>query len=125
MSEIKQITYEEAMKRFRHLYRMEKLPHEPVANAEWYASEFTCGALVWIDKNKTKARIKGTVTTPEYRGHGYGEALVLHRIAIAEATGAKVIEVYARHPNWYLKNGFEVVRDTGWGVIVLRKKVQR
>ena len=108
------------MRRFRYLYRMEKLPHEPVASAVWYASDVACGALVWADKGKTLARIKGTVTAPEARGQGHGDALLRHLVAEAKAGGAKTLEVFARNPAWYLRNGWSTVRVTKWGVTVLR-----
>lgn len=102
------------------MYRMEKLPHEPVASAVWYANEVACGALVWVGADRKMARIKGTVTAPEARGQGQGDALLRHLIAEALAGGAEVVEVYARNPAWYLRNGFTTVRVTKWGVTVLR-----
>jgi N-acetylglutamate synthase-like GNAT family acetyltransferase len=112
------------MRRFRYLYRMEKLPHEPIASAEWYASDFACGALVWVGKGKNKARLKGAVTAPEARGQGHGQAMLLHRLQVAQEAGATMIEVYARHPAWFLRNGFELVRVTKWGVSVLAKRLK-
>lgn len=122
MSQIQKVSYEEAMRRFRYLYRMEHLPHEPVAGAVWYASEVSCGALVYVGKSGT-VRIKGTVTAPEARGQGHGDAMLRHLVSEAVKGGAKVIEVFARNPAWYLRNGFTVVRVTKWNVTVLRMNV--
>ena len=123
MSEIKAISYEEAMRRFRNVYRMEKLPHEPVDAAEWYASDYSCGALVWVGKDRKKARIKGTVTTPESRGLGYGDALLRHLESQARLQGAEGLEVYAKNPAWYLRNGWQVKRITNWDTTVLTKNL--
>lgn len=118
---IQQISYEEAMRRFKHVYRMEKLPHLPVATAVWYGNDVSCGALVWVGNDRRTARIKGTVTVPEERGHGHGDALLRHLIQEAEAGGAKTIEVYAKDPAWYLRNGFTTTRVTSWNTTVLRR----
>ena len=120
MKAIFEVTYEEAMRRFKNLYRMEKLPHLPVATAVWYANDIVCGALVWVGKDHKTARIKGTVTVPEERGQGHGEALLKHLISEAFAKGAQTIEVFAKEPAWYLKNGFDIVRVTKWDTTVLR-----
>jgi ribosomal protein S18 acetylase RimI-like enzyme len=123
MSQIKQISYEEAMRRFRNVYRMEKLPHEPVASADWYASQEACGALVWVGKDRKLARIKGTVTAPESRGQGHGDALLRHLEAEAALGGAQGLEVYAKNPAWYQRNGWQVKRITKWGTTVLTKQL--
>lgn len=115
---IQQVSYDEVMRRFKHVYRMEKLPHEPVASAEWFISDYACGAIVW-DKQRKKARLKGAVVLPENRGEGHGERMLVHRIEAAKAQGAKTIEVFARHPNWFLKHGFHVKRITAWNITVL------
>jgi N-acetylglutamate synthase-like GNAT family acetyltransferase len=120
MSQIQKVSYETAMERFKYLYRMEHLPYEPVESAVWYCSDVSCGALVWVGKTGT-VRIKGTVTAPEVRGQGHGDALLRHLVAEAVSGGAKVIEVFARNPAWYLRNGFKVTRITKWKVTVLRK----
>jgi GNAT superfamily N-acetyltransferase len=123
MTTFQKISYQEAMKRFRYLYRMEKLPHEPVATAEWYASDVSVGALVWVGKDKKLARIKGTITAPEARGQGHGDALLRHLEAQALQQGAQALEVYARNPAWYERNGWQIKRITKWGVTVLSKEL--
>lgn len=117
MTKIEPVTYEEAMARFKNLYRMEKLPHQSVEKAEWYASDIVCGALVWV--TPTKARIKGTVTAPEYRGNGHGAELLNYLIEQARDKGAKSVEAFARNPKWYLENGFVTKRVTKWDVTVV------
>lgn len=114
-----EISYEEAMSRFKHLYIQEKLPTNNPINSRWFATEFACGCLVRV--NKKVARIKGTIVFNEWRGHGFGEQLVLHRINLAAKEKYEKIEVYSRHPKWYLKNGFVERRVTSWGVVVLEK----
>lgn len=118
MLPIEQISYEEAMKRFRYLYRMENLPSAEVAGAFWFANDGSCAALVKVGNGKTW-RIKGTVTAPELRGQGYGDAMLRHLIQEATKNGAEVIESFARNPKWYLNNGFHVKRVTKWGVTVV------
>lgn len=118
MLPIQQVSYEEAMKRFRYLYRMENLPSAEVASADWYVSDYACGAIVW-NKTRTKARLKGAVVAPESRGQGHGEEMLKHRIEVAKEQGAKSIEVFARHPSWFLRNGFKVKRITAWNITVL------
>ena len=118
---IAEVTYEEAMKRFKYLYKMEKLPALPVAGATWFADDGSCAALVAVSKDK--ARIKGTVTAPELRGQGYGGRMLQHLIQEAQDRGFKVIESFAKDPKWYLANGFEVVRVTKWGVTVVTKSL--
>ena len=66
------------------------------------------------------ARLKALWIAPEHRGRGIGRALIDHRIAIALAEGAAWIEVYALHPEVYLRRGFVRVRERGRGVTVLR-----
>jgi ribosomal protein S18 acetylase RimI-like enzyme len=110
------------MKLFQYLYKMENLPSGPVAGGTWYASDGSCAALVKIGNGK-KYRIKGTVTAPELRGEGYGDAMLRHLIAMAVERGAEVIESYAKEPAWYLRNGFEVNRVTKWGVTVVQKNL--
>lgn len=121
MTPITEVTYEEAMRRFRYLYKMENLPSSPILGATWFANDGSCAALVTVSKDK--ARIKGTVTAPELRGQGYGDTMLRHLIAEARARGFKVIESFARNPKWYLQNGFEVVRVTKWGVTVVSMKL--
>lgn len=123
MQPIVEITYEEAMKRFRYLYRMENLPSEPVAGAFWFANDGACAALVKVGNGK-KWRIKGTVTAPELRGLGYGDAMLRHLIAEARKNGAQVIESFAKNPAWYLRNGFKVQRVTNWGTTVVSLDLQ-
>ena len=118
---IVEVTYEEAMRRFKYLYKMENLPALPVAGATWFANDGSCAALVAASKDK--ARIKGTVTAPELRGQGYGGRMLLHLIQEAKKRGFKVIESFAKDPKWYLANGFEVVRVTKWGVTVVTKSL--
>jgi len=121
MQPIVQISYEEAMKRFRYLYRMENLPAEPVAGATWYANDGSCAALV--KASQTNVRIKGTVTSPELRGLGYGDAMLRHLIQEAKEQGYLTIEAFARNPAWYLRNGFQVKRLTKWNVTVVSRSL--
>ncbi len=121
MLPIEPISYEEAMKRFRYLYRMENLPCEPVAGALWFANDGSCAALV--KASRTNVRIKGTVTAPELRGQGYGDAMLKHLIQEAKEQGYLTIESFARNPAWYLRNGFHVKRVTKWGVTVVAKSL--
>jgi GNAT superfamily N-acetyltransferase len=122
MKQIQEISYTEAMRQFEYLYKMEKLPSGPVLGGTWYASDGSCAALVKIGNGK-KYRIKGTVTAPELRGEGYGDAMLRHLIAMAVERGAEVVESYAKEPAWYLRNGFEVKRVTKWGVTVVQKSL--
>lgn len=123
MTTFQKVSYDEAMRRFKYIYRMERLPHEPVASAEWYANEFSCGALVWLAGKTKRARIKGTVTAPESRGQGHGDALLRFLEAQALLQGAEGLEVYARNPAWYERNGWQVERVTKWNVTVLTKSL--
>jgi N-acetylglutamate synthase-like GNAT family acetyltransferase len=120
---IERVTHGEAMRRFKYLYRMEKLPSNNVSSAEWYASDISCAALVWVDRAHTKARIKGTVTAPECRGQGAGQRMLQRLILEAVNGGAKTIESFARDPKWYLANGFKTKRVTKWGVTVVEMHV--
>lgn len=120
---IQKVSHEEAMRRFKYLYRMEKLPYADVAGAVWYASDVSCAALVWVGTARTTARIKGTVTAPEVRGEGHGSTMLQHLINEAKSGGAKRVEVFARNPAWYLRNGFRSLRVTKWGVTVLELQV--
>lgn len=120
---IQRVSHEEAMRQFKYLYRMEKLPSDDVGSADWYASDISCAALVWVDRAHTKARIKGTVTAPEYRGQGAGQRMLQHLIREAVLGGATVIESFARDPKWYLANGFVTKRVTKWGVTVVEMHI--
>ena len=111
------VTYEDVMATFRPAFRSAHLPDGPVASASWFASEVACGALVRA--SSTKARIKGTLTLPEWRGLGYGEAILLRLLDEARAGGYSSVEVFTR-PAWYLRHGFKVARTTPYGVQVLR-----
>ena len=114
---IKTVPYRDAMREFCALYRAEGLPTKPVAGAVWYRSDVSCAALCWVGKGGT-ARIKATVTLPEWRGMGYGEAMLRHLMAEAKRGGATRVEVFAKNPAWFLRNGFQVVRVTSWGTSV-------
>lgn len=96
------------MDNFRPLYVQERLPHLPV-NCRWFMSEVACGALT--HRSKTLCTIKGTVVRPEWRGFGYGEALVWRRVQVAIAAGYTSVNVYSRYPSWYYKIGFAKVRS--------------
>lgn len=117
---IKQVSYQEAMQGFKHIYRMEKLPYTPIKNATWFAdADISCAALVRA--SSSKARIKGTVVAPEMRGQGYGEQMLLHLIGQAKQDNYKTIEVFTRQKGWYINNGFLVDRSTKWGAAVLSR----
>ena len=98
---IVEVTYEEAMKRFKYLYKMEKLPALPVAGATWFANDGSCAALVAASKDKARINL----------------------IQEAQDRGFKVIESFAKDPKWYLANGFEVIRVTKWGVTVVSRSL--
>jgi N-acetylglutamate synthase-like GNAT family acetyltransferase len=121
LPKIVEISYEEAMQRFKSLYLREKLPTNNPINSRWFASEFSCACLVRAS-DKT-ARIKGTVTFEEWRGHGYGEQILLRIIDIARCQKYEKIEVYSKHPAWFFKNGFNERRKTNWGVSVMEKSL--
>lgn len=123
MSQITEVSYEEAMRRFKNLYRMEKLPDKPVSGATWYANDYSCAALVKVGNSGTY-RIKGTVTAPEMRGQGYGDMMLRHLITVARDKGATLIEAFAKNPGWYLRNGFTVKRVTSWDTTVVQMSVK-
>lgn len=112
-----EVTYEEAMSRFRGLLTAEKLPTKPVASARWYVTDVSVGALVLA--SKTTARIKATATLPEWRGYGYGDQMLRHLIDEARRHNRSQIEVYTEQPGWYYRNGFEHVRTAPWGTLIL------
>lgn len=116
---IREVTYEEAMSRFKALYVAEGLPWKPVTAARWFASEVACGALVIA--SKSLVRLKGAVTEPEWRGMGYGEDLLWHRLEVAASIGASRVEVFTRHPAWFQRHGFDVDRVTKWGTPVMSR----
>ena len=119
---ITKVEHAEVLKRFGRAYYHEKLSCKNIEGAEWFADEYTCASLYWISPNK--ARIKGTVTLPEYRGLGYGSAMLKYLIEYVQNTGRNVqIESYARNPKWYLEHGFTVHRTTHWGVTVVRAQI--
>lgn len=123
---IREIPQPEVVKRFGHIYRQERLSCQDMKNTYWYANEFTCASLYW--RTPIKARIKGTVTLPEYRGFGYGSTMLHYLITKvqekANATGQTIhLESYARNPKWYLANGFTVQRVTQWGVTVVEREI--
>jgi ribosomal protein S18 acetylase RimI-like enzyme len=123
---IKLISQIEVVERFGHIYKKENLSCAPMDNTYWYANEYTCGSLYW--KTPTKVRIKGTVTLPEYRGLGHGNAMLTYLITkaqnMADNFGRHIqIESYARNPKWYLEHGFEIHNVTAWGVTVVKKQL--
>lgn len=105
---IREVTHEEAMARFRALYVQERLPTKKV-HARWWMSEVACGALTL--RSKTRCTMKGTIVMPEWRGFGYAEPLLWRRIQVAQEMGFQVIDVYSRHPGWYYRHGFRLVRE--------------
>jgi len=115
---IKEISFDEVCRLFGPLYVRERLPIKEIQNVRWFASEVACGALVHASAKK--ARIKGTVTFPEWRGMGYGEQILHRLIAEAKLTGYETIEIFAKYPDWFIKKGFKVVRNTPWGTSVLQ-----
>jgi GNAT superfamily N-acetyltransferase len=121
MTQAVKVSYEEAMARFKHVYLAEGLPTDPVMGAEWFATDFACGAVVWVGKFNRFARLKGGVVLPEHRGKGHGEEMILARERYAISKGASELEVFARRPDWFLRHGWKPHRLTKWGVQVLRK----
>jgi predicted GNAT family acetyltransferase len=116
--------HNEVITKFKSVYAQEKLSCEPTKNTFWFVNEASCAALLVVTPNKF--RIKGTVTRPEYRGQGYGSAMLKHLIMTAEvmAAGQKAtIESFAKNPKWYLDNGFKVKRVTKWGVTVVEAEL--
>lgn len=123
---IREITYDDAMRRFGAAMRASKLPTKPVNNCVYYANDYACGALVYINPPaKTLARIKATVTLPEWRGFGYGEQILLHLIDEATRNGCTRIEVFTEQPDWYLRHGFTEVRTAPWGTKVLASSLTK
>jgi GNAT superfamily N-acetyltransferase len=121
-NKIKEIDQSEVVKRFGHVYRQESLSCSATKNTYWYANDYACASLYWITPHKV--RIKGTVTLPEYRGFGYGSAMLSYLLELIATHDREIkIESYARNPKWYLEHGFEVSRITPWGVTVVIKKV--
>jgi GNAT superfamily N-acetyltransferase len=119
---IEQVKHAEVLKRFGKVYYHEKLSCKQIDGAEWYADEYTCASLYWINANK--ARIKATVTLPEYRGFGYGSAMLTYLLQVISDTQRPVmVESYAKNPKWYLEHGFTVHRTTQWGVTVVRAQI--
>jgi GNAT superfamily N-acetyltransferase len=123
---IKEIPLQEVIRRFGYVYKQEHLSTAATNNTNWYANDFTCASLFWRSSNK--ARIKGTVTHPEFRGFGYGSAMLNYLINVvqqkANETGQTIhLESYARNPKWYLANGFTVDRVTPWGVTVVEREI--
>ena len=118
---VEEIPYEEVLKRFKHLYIQESLPIKATKDVRWFASEVACGALIKVSAKK--GRIKGTVTFPEWRGMGYGEAILWRLIQEAKLEGFNTIAVFAKYPSWFQKQGFEVLRITAWGTVVLQGDV--
>lgn len=118
---VKEITYKDVIKRFKHLYVQEGLPIKETSNTRWFASEVAVGALVRVSNKK--GRIKGTATLPEWRGMRYGEAILWRLINEAKLEGYKTIEVFAKYPAWFQKQGFNVLRITAWGTVVLEGDV--
>ena len=118
---ITEVPYEVAMAKFKPLYIREKLPTNNPKNSRWFISEYACGCLVEL--NKKICRLKGGVVFEEWRGYGYGEQLLQHRIDVATKQNYEKIEVYSRHPKWFLKNGFVERRVTSWGVSVMEKSL--
>lgn len=112
------------IREFGPFYKEEGLSLAPTHNTSWYANDYAAGSLFW--RNETKARIKGTLTRPEYRGFGYGAAMLNHLVSVVQRKADKLgvdiqLESYARNPKWYFANGFELDRITPWGVTVVRK----
>jgi GNAT superfamily N-acetyltransferase len=94
---VEEVTYEDVLKRFKHLYIQEGLPIKATTNVRWFASEVAVGALIKVSAKK--GRIKGTATLPEWRGMGYGEAILWRLIEEAklEALDTKTqIEEHAK-----------------------------
>lgn len=118
---IAEITYAEAMRRFKPLMRAEGLPPTDAQGCRWFAIEDVAVAALVV--TPSLARIKATATAPEWRGYGYGEALLLHLSMVARQEGVPQMEVFARHPAWFERNGWQVQRVTTWGTTVLRKKL--
>jgi len=118
---IVEVSYDEAMAKFKRLYQKEKLPTNNPKDSRWFVSEFSSGCLVKVSA-KT-CRIKGTVTFEEWRGHGYGQQILLRLIDIAKQENYEKIEVYSKHPNWFFRNGFIERRVTNWGVSVMEKSL--
>jgi len=123
---IQEISQLEVVQRFGAEYRKEKLSCAPTKETVWFANDYTCASLYWA--TPTKARIKGTVTRPEYRNQGHGSSMLLYLLENVEAKSnnlGKPIEVesYARNPKWYLDNKFVIKRITPWGVTVVTRIV--
>jgi len=119
---IQRVKHAEVLKRFGKVYYHEKLSCKEIDGAEWYADEYTCASLYWISENK--ARIKGTVTLPEYRGFGYGSAMLTYLLQVIRDTQRPImVESYAKNPKWYLEHGFTVHTTTQWGVTVVRAQI--
>ena len=123
---IKEISVQQVIQDWGRLYRQERLSCTPTNNTHWYANDFTCASLFW--RSSYKARIKGTVTRPEFRGFGYGSTMLHYLINVVQERANELnhtihLESYARNPKWYLANGFTVDRITPWGVTVVERDI--
>lgn len=123
---IHEISLQEVIRKFGPVYKEERLSLAATRNTNWYANDYSCASLYW--QTPRKARIKGTVTLPEYRGFGYGSTMLQHLITVVERKAQELgqpiqLESYARNPKWYLNNGFSVHRVTPWSVTVVRRVI--
>lgn len=124
---VRVVQHDVVMQRFKKAYAAEKLSCAQTSDTLWFANEVACAALVRV--TPLKYRIKATLTLPEYRGLGYGSAmlkvLIDSAIMIVDRQGDKsvIVESFARNPAWYLDNGFTVHRVTQWGVTVVRQEI--
>jgi len=114
---VSEVPWAEIQRRFGVAHRAEKLPTKEINSARWFASEVSCGALVPASRNR--ARLKGAVTLPEWRGMGHGRDVLVHRLHEAHASGFREVEVFTRHPAWFERHGFHVLRMTKWGTPVM------
>ena len=124
---IRIVQHDVVLQRFKRAYAQENLSCAQTSNTLWFANDVACAALVRV--TPIKYRIKATLTLPEYRGLGYGGAMLIvlvdSAIMIANREGSKsvIVESFARNPKWYLDNGFTVHRVTQWGVTVVRQEI--
>lgn len=124
---IRDSSYEEVMDQFGWLYRAEKLPASLVLKARWFISEAASAAIVRV--NPDVVRLKGMVVLPEWRGCGYGEAMLLHMMRAGVASGYTTGEAFTHPvaprtptagPRWFLERGWVEVRRTKHGMGVYR-----
>lgn len=124
MAEIRQLEYA-VVRPYSSRAAKERVSLADAPSKTWWGAfdGDTLLGFAFLSLKDGKARIGGVYFLPAHRGKGAGKQLMLDLIERAQRANVSCIEYVALSADWWIRNGFKVIRPTRNGVTWLSKPV--